>query len=216
MHLHVTSTAPDKEPASYLFREAVRRQSLVDQAAFRKATEGMSTWDLQNLPIQLPWCWMNGSFQDVIWVRHLLEEQQASKPAQGQRWLTQMSMMLHPASSDERTLSTASSETRIAVRSSSTCSSASTVQPSMQAEGSGRAPLPNLMPISFGRPDILTEIDAIGTAHPDTDIDIYACCNAVLVKELRNIALVCNRNAQATAGKGAKPQRYAFHYERFG
>merc|ERR1719330_1824299 len=83
-----------------------------------------------------------------------------------------------------------------------TQSSATSAEESMEPDESKdeeedeHMPRPIMMPIVFGRPDLLAEIDAIGLARPNSDIYIYACCNSVLVKELRVITQACNGRAQ--------------------
>ncbi|CAK0880171.1 unnamed protein product, partial [Prorocentrum cordatum] len=83
LHLHATARESDKDPAAYLFREAVKRQSKVDQAAF---SDEFDTHRVLTAP-QLPWCWVNGSELDVMWLSDLTtassdmeEEVQARQP----------------------------------------------------------------------------------------------------------------------------------------
>jgi NAD(P)H-flavin reductase len=67
LHLHTTAREPEGNAAAYLFRQAVKRQSTVDKVAFK---EELDARRLLTAP-QLPWCWVNRSELDVMWLSDL-------------------------------------------------------------------------------------------------------------------------------------------------
>merc|ERR1712048_425021 len=83
LHLHMTGSPPEKDPSAYLFREALKRQSEIDRRVFQgmlnKANGENTVYLLSGA--QLPWCWVDGTKQDVLWASHLVEN--IDEPAQG-------------------------------------------------------------------------------------------------------------------------------------
>jgi len=67
LHLHTTAREADGDAAAYLFRQAVKRQSKIDKAAFR------GEFDAQRVLTapELPWCWVDRSELDVMWLSDL-------------------------------------------------------------------------------------------------------------------------------------------------
>jgi hypothetical protein len=67
LHLHTTAREPEGDAIAYLFRQAVKRQSRVDKAAFRDEFDAHRVL----MAPQLPWCWVNKSELDVMWLSDL-------------------------------------------------------------------------------------------------------------------------------------------------
>eukprot|EP00929_Paragymnodinium_shiwhaense_P106324 TRINITY_DN7161_c0_g1_i2.p1 TRINITY_DN7161_c0_g1~~TRINITY_DN7161_c0_g1_i2.p1 ORF type:complete len:993 (+),score=120.07 TRINITY_DN7161_c0_g1_i2:68-2980(+) len=71
LHLHCTARVPENDAAAYIFREAIRIQSRRDRDVFAKArVQGRAEW---HSDISLPWCWMHGGGQDVLWLNGLAD-----------------------------------------------------------------------------------------------------------------------------------------------
>eukprot|EP00930_Biecheleria_cincta_P078304 TRINITY_DN6572_c0_g1_i11.p1 TRINITY_DN6572_c0_g1~~TRINITY_DN6572_c0_g1_i11.p1 ORF type:complete len:938 (+),score=171.60 TRINITY_DN6572_c0_g1_i11:135-2948(+) len=200
LHLHVTSKAPDKDPAAYLFREALRRQNKVDFEAFSKAFKDSDHLDTHQLPLQLPWAWINGSKQDALWVRHVLvAPEEIEEKHQHTRWIQKRS------SQPGETVGAVSIPLRDVQG-----------QFDKQVSEDITQVIKTMMPLVFGRPDMAQEIYAIGQSRPGVDVDVYACGNAALVDDLHQVVGLCNQNARDHALTGVKPQKFRFHFERFG
>jgi ferredoxin-NADP reductase len=208
LHLHITSATPEGDPSAYLFRESVRRQSLVDRQAFHEVVDSAQTVDTSKAPVQLPWPWMNGSHQDVMWVGHLIDDPsledtcEAAEALQG-RWCqnfgrlaSKSSDALHVVNPDA--LHTADVNIDIEC-------------PNNVVSGSSKH-VDKLIPVVFGRPSFAKEICAIGQARPTWDVQVYACGNDALVQDLQDVVAACNAQGSAAA----KKQRYELHFERFG
>ncbi|CAK0885818.1 unnamed protein product [Prorocentrum cordatum] len=67
LHLHTTAREAEGDAAAYLFRQAVKRQSRADRAAFREEFDAQRVLTAP----QLPWCWVNRSELDVLWLSDL-------------------------------------------------------------------------------------------------------------------------------------------------
>mmetsp|Transcript_3401 Transcript_3401/g.8945 ORF Transcript_3401/g.8945 Transcript_3401/m.8945 type:complete len:170 (+) Transcript_3401:1-510(+) len=81
----------------------------------------------------------------------------------------------------------------------------------------------SLLPIAFGRPDFLTEIQSVGKAWPAFDVDVYVCGNDLLTDSIRDICRVCtaksvegshNSNMGFNVSR-LRPQRFNFRCENF-
>jgi len=189
LHLHLTRQEPKNNAPAFLFREAIRRQSLVDRSIFMQEVGQKKTASVLVGP-QVPWNWVNRTSEDVLWLSHLLpiddegEETEVLQKYDG-KWAQGL---LRP----DATSSTWYWKEKLSSHHW-------------------------MMPVIFGRPDFATEVQAIGKARPTEDVNIYVCGNDHIVKLLQNICVVCNSHAEKSAkSKGGKPQRYLMHHERFG
>lgn len=70
IHLYCTAKGPTQNLKGFLFREAVRRQCIVDRKHFKSH---LSDWlkqnEVQSLGPQFPWAWAEGGSEDLIWVK---------------------------------------------------------------------------------------------------------------------------------------------------
>jgi len=225
LHLHTTARETDGSAAAYLFRQAVRRQSRVDRAAFG------GEFDAQRVLTapQLPWCWVNKSELDVVWLSDLTtagcgaegEESQAP-PAEPPH---DDGEMLDAAEQGVSSTTWALELLRRGSRRRTTRSV--NLAPSRTFdEGGSQGPegdseqeqLEPLVPVAFGRPDFELELRAIGKHwHCQERVHVYVCGNDAIVKGLRSTADTLNAEARADAGKSlAAAQKYVVTYERFG
>jgi len=196
IHLHVTGQAPNKDAAAVLFREALKRQSKVDLQAFSSMAEEKGL--RKSTGPTLPWCWLNGASEDILWTSDLIDagevDPQASRRCsqcyQG-HWAEHMAKSFRVSTEVD-------------------------LKPAAKDSG-GAQSVDSLVPIVFGRPNFATEIRAIGKARPGTDVDVYVCGNDAVVNNLFDVAAVCNERAAADVKKGDAPrQSYRVHFERFG
>lgn len=202
MHLHVTYQAKNEDPMAYTFREAVRRQSVVDRDAFRELAKEIQGKTSKLVGPTLPWCWMDGARNDLLWVSHLVEQQATEmkriRTAHTGHWGSEfLHSCRRPPSGESIELSNevAGFEAR---------------------PSTSDAPL-DLLPIVFGRPDWATEVRSIGKSCPGKNIHLYVCGPAKLVEELQDVAVVCNQHAERdTTERGVAQQSYIVHFERFG
>jgi len=236
LHLHVTQGAPDRDIGAFLFREALRRQSRVDKAAYREAAVAMPHLAKVGRGMQLPCCWAHGSQEDVLWVDSLIEAtdflDSRVAAAHEDHWASGLPAQL----SQQQSLHSSGGSGGASIRRglfapsrsglfegqtmpSRESSSHFSVPPSVAPAGT--AGFSNFLPVVFGRPNFAKEIRAIGEAHSDQDVHIYVCGNAGLVASLKETCVSCNR--QATASQEAEPgndkiaaQEFVFHYECFG
>jgi len=73
LHLHTTAQTPDKDPAAYVFRESVKRQSQIDWKVFMDIITRDPVARAKYLyRAETPWCWVHGAKHDVLWVNHLV------------------------------------------------------------------------------------------------------------------------------------------------
>merc|ERR1712048_1222047 len=195
LHLHMTGQPAEKEPAAYVFREALRRQSEIDRNAFQsmlKNADGEKTIQLLS-GAQLPWCWIDGTKQDVLWLSHMVEN--VGEVQEGECMLSQN---FTTASSAKQSADDFDVERGMRMRS--------------VKEGADWK-----VPVVFGRPEFATELRSIGKARPGMDVDVYVCGNDAVVKNLQETCIVCNQHAERdTHENGAPRQQYAVHFERFG
>eukprot|EP00928_Gymnodinium_smaydae_P070765 TRINITY_DN54537_c0_g1_i1.p1 TRINITY_DN54537_c0_g1~~TRINITY_DN54537_c0_g1_i1.p1 ORF type:complete len:1018 (-),score=227.25 TRINITY_DN54537_c0_g1_i1:154-3051(-) len=236
LHLHLTAKDPANDPAAFVFREALRRQSAVDRKAFQAVmaqTEPELLRELLAGP-QLPWCWVDGAERDVLWVSHLLDslpEEERSAAMQAARlhsWSGDLMALCGKTSSIASTSwPTATARAASAARAASNSSAGDGFQvhafsttasaDSKEVMGERRSALQSMVPIVFGRPDFATEIRSIGKARPGLDVNVYVCGNDSLVKSMQDVLDVCNLHAERDAKSGEAPrQKYRLHYERFG
>lgn len=212
LHLHATGKGIAGKGASYLFRECVRRQSVVDRDAFQSAFgDGDRPRQMQE-GAQIPWCWINGSMKDVMWVNELLITEprvtgtessekvgQESGSATTSRWAKALSL--------NRGVSTVASIN----------DKGNIVRQHTSSAEAGRerstGEYPKLMiPVVFGRPDFGTEISTIGKYLSDTDAHVYVCGNQQLVTHMRDVCESCSEQAL----KSGRKQHFQLHFERFG
>jgi len=223
-HLHLTRPEPDKNSAALLFREAVRRQSEVDRAAFFSEIKGI---DFRHIVVgpQVPWVWVNQSEQDVCWLSHLLpnvddvEETRVVSSYAG-NWAQGL---IGPRSASQGNLSSASSlpshvGSHGSAGSRQSNESGKTGKSDDSAESLQATLGPHwMLPVAFGRPDFGKEVRAIGKARQGDDINVYICGNDQIVKLIQDVCTVCNAHAERDNTSGRAPrQRYWVHHERFG
>jgi len=200
LHLHVTAQAPNKDAAAMLFREALKRQSKIDHKAYSELAEKQSLQEIAG-PL-LPWCWANGASEDLLWVTDLVDVAAISQQDVDQ---CQRSYASHWGRSFVK------SNTAIYP----SCSNNSSIMKGQDADA--LKPNDGLVPIVFGRPNFASEIRAIGKARPGTDVNVYVCGNDAVVRNLFDVAAVCNQRAEADLRTGNSPkQSYHVHFERFG
>lgn len=195
LHLHITAQAADQDPASFIFREAIKRQSKEDKAVFQKwldAEENPEAFAGHHTP----WGWVNSTNQDVMWVNDLVMTPSES---------------VAPASNfievkEERIVRSTSS------KSSLTKSLAGYEPHELNTEAS------RLFPVYFGRPEFATEVRQIGKQRPDIDVHVYVCGADAIVKNLEGVVQVCNDHAARDFQQngGSRKQCYFLHHERFG
>merc|ERR1712187_748660 len=210
LHLHMTGSPPEKDPSAYLFREALKRQSAIDRRAFQGMLNTANDENTVQLlsGAQLPWCWVNGTKQDVLWASHLVEN--VGEPEHG---ITE-----HNSERDRRKGLFAPSFSTV-INSSDTkddydCERAMSV---VDCVRSTKDSVNWMVPIVFGRPDFATEIRAIGKARPGMNVDVYVCGNDAIVKNLQHVSIVCNEHAERDRKENGSPQQhYKVHFERFG
>jgi len=226
LHLHLTQQEPGGHAPAFLFREAVRRQSALDRAAFSARAEGLSADELAEGP-QLPFCWVNGSSSDVLWVSSLVEARDEEErgwlgSADSRHW-AEGSVRLHVGDPAPGDLAPGAAPWPAGPRRSGSggpqrCGSglfrSRTALGSEGGAACGRSALDAMLPVVFGRPDFATEVQAIGKARPEHDVGVYACGSPALVECLREVCKVCASHARAK--RPERPQRYVLHHERFG
>eukprot|EP00929_Paragymnodinium_shiwhaense_P096308 TRINITY_DN5786_c0_g1_i5.p1 TRINITY_DN5786_c0_g1~~TRINITY_DN5786_c0_g1_i5.p1 ORF type:complete len:894 (-),score=113.88 TRINITY_DN5786_c0_g1_i5:291-2972(-) len=84
LHLHCTGCEPDGDAAAYLFRQAIRLQSGRDRDTFKEALgDGLAA---AKPDVSLPWCWLHGGKQDVLWLSGLADESPERRAHQGPRF----------------------------------------------------------------------------------------------------------------------------------
>mmetsp|Transcript_18909 Transcript_18909/g.43975 ORF Transcript_18909/g.43975 Transcript_18909/m.43975 type:complete len:955 (+) Transcript_18909:90-2954(+) len=70
IHLYTTAKDPAKDPCAFLFREAIKKQCVVDRKCFE---EYMPHWQEQYTACtpgpEFPWCWAEGGKEDLLWVK---------------------------------------------------------------------------------------------------------------------------------------------------
>jgi len=193
LHLHVTAQVPARSASGFIFREVIKRQSVVDRKHFMasvKAAGGPdpAATDLEQLSeiwgSQMPWCWLYGTKQDVLWVSDLVATNECS----------------HPVIPSSRRCSVKSASWK--------------VDPAA-VDGPGdelRSSTQLVMPVVFGRPDFETELPLIGKNYPGSDISIFVCGNDAIVKNLEAVVNYCNTESE----KAGVSQRYKMSFERFG
>jgi len=149
---------------------------------------------------QLPWCWVAGSKQDVLWLSHLGHEIDLEAET--------LAMRQHRGSQGAAELTTVSGKNAFSLAEVGT-------QLGRQEIAKGHE---LMLPVVFGRPDFGIEVRSIGKARPEYDVDIYICGNDAIVNGLQDVAVLCNEHAQRDfdATPGTRRQNYTVHYERFG
>jgi len=205
LHLHITGQAPEKDPAAYVFREALKRQSETDRKAFQSmvnTTDGENAVQLLS-GAQLPWCWIGGANQDVLWVSDMIENvgEKNDGVIQSSRdnWRNDL------LSRSFSTICEANNQ-----------DDEDDIEKAMSAR-SVKDDVNWMVPVVFGRPDFATEIRSIGKARPGMNVDLYVCGNDAIVKNLQEICIVCNQHAERDrCENNAPPQHYEVHFERFG
>lgn len=229
LHLHVTKQEAQGDAAAFLFREALRKQSRIDHAAFSETIADLTAEEVVAAGPQVPWCWVHGANLDVMWVTSLMETAEET--------LQDMEdddpnvvVRISNGSSIERKNSKESGWESLHGRLANAIvprlfrlASSATVEEQQEA---GESPQPvgdcaeAMVPIVFGRPDFAKEIHAIGRAHPEYDVDVYACGNPELVESLQDICKLCASRSESTTGARSseqkRRQRFQVHYENFG
>lgn len=207
LHLHVTAMGTPGSGASYLFRECIRRQSVVDRRLFQSLFRKGERPKQMQQGAQIPWCWINGSKTDVLWVKKLvITEPQASAvqaSTDSSKWVQALA-----GKGGSKMFADVDDKGGI-VRKATTTEQ----KEKCDARQQGDQENPKLMiPIAFGRPDFDAELSAIGRALPNTDAHVYLCGSDQLVAHLRDVCDCCTHHA----AKAGRKQHYKLHYERFG
>jgi len=73
LHLHVTQKDQTNDGAAFLFREALRRQSVVDRQSFARVHKHLEPDNAISSVIDVPHAWVHGAKNDVIWLSYLLQ-----------------------------------------------------------------------------------------------------------------------------------------------
>ncbi|CAK0793053.1 unnamed protein product [Prorocentrum cordatum] len=205
LHLHMTAREPEGDAAAFLFRQAVKRQSRLDQAAFREEFDAHRVL----MAPQLPWCWVNRSELDVMWLSDLTTASGDARDAALERLQPAPGSPRGPAAAPAQHASTAAGPGQRHARGerrpappapplTSALQGHTDPAPRGRAPGQasgaeGEAPL---VPIAFGRPDFETELRAIGR---------HWNCQAL------------NAEARGNAEKASpSAQKFVVTYERFG
>eukprot|EP00929_Paragymnodinium_shiwhaense_P026017 TRINITY_DN15573_c0_g1_i3.p1 TRINITY_DN15573_c0_g1~~TRINITY_DN15573_c0_g1_i3.p1 ORF type:complete len:870 (+),score=124.73 TRINITY_DN15573_c0_g1_i3:63-2612(+) len=201
LHLHCTGREPDSDGAAFLFRQAVKRQSVHDRDAFRDAL--IQHGGKAQPGVSLPWCWLNGSKQDVVWIDGLTNTLSDTP-------------LLHGVKSDDGIAVTAMTSCEGGERGADKTASPS--QGSLHVElGSEKshssavaaiADIPkgqSMLPVAFGRPDFKTEVAAIGRAWPEQDVHVYVCGNDQLIASLKDVCKACNHESSQHIKRSKTP-----------
>mmetsp|Transcript_69337 Transcript_69337/g.151399 ORF Transcript_69337/g.151399 Transcript_69337/m.151399 type:complete len:1049 (+) Transcript_69337:114-3260(+) len=229
LHLHITQKDIHADAASYLFREIVRRQSVIDRSAFLQAWKSLPEFAEVSRGLQFPSCWSVGVDQDVLWTSSLvesvgLEEGRVDNElaeAYTDHWASGIRAL--------RANSTNSAETRKSqtrglfapTRSTSMAADSSIDSSALTPRESVSIPIERArgvitsLPIIFGRPNFQKELRAIGKANPNQNVHVYACGNDALVQSLKSCCSHCSLSAKASK-QGPNTQDFVLHYERFG
>ncbi|CAK9098913.1 Respiratory burst oxidase homolog protein F (Cytochrome b245 beta chain homolog RbohAp108) (NADPH oxidase RBOHF) (AtRBOHF) [Durusdinium trenchii] len=70
VHLYTTARDPKQNLSAFLFKEAVKRQCLVDRRHFRSSlAQWLEQQEVQTPGPQFPWAWAEGGNEDLIWVK---------------------------------------------------------------------------------------------------------------------------------------------------
>jgi len=237
LHLHATSRESDKDSTSFLFREALKRQSSIDRKKFQEAFKSMGEKARKRsvLSMQLPCCWPNGTQQDVLWVGNLVDMRTVTElheelkekaealaanqalPSNLRKSSKQISNRVSEGRKSKAT-SRRSMETHQEFFSSDMSESFSRSSGVIQDSDITEDDL--MLPVVFGRPDFGAEIRSIGKARPEFDVDVYICGNDAIVKSLLDTCTVCTHRAKEQAAADetgqTRAQKYFVHYERFG
>ncbi|CAK0806450.1 unnamed protein product, partial [Prorocentrum cordatum] len=242
LHLHTTAREAEGDAAAYLFRQAVKRQSRADRAAFREEFDAQRVLTAP----QLPWCWVNRSELDVLWLSDLTtashDEGEAGAPEPAaEDWAGRRGGGIGAVTSGEHTVeerppdampsarspgrsapppleaSPRADSQQTALRSAASLGRLGGAD-SAASPGGGAAPAEPLVPVAFGRPDFEAELRAIGRHWGCQEkVHIYVCGNDAIVKGLRGTAEVLNAEARANAKKALpSSQKFVVTYERFG
>jgi len=238
LHLHVTEKGPSENPTAFLFRDAMRRQSEIDRKVFMAGYKQCKIDGAQRPSAaclidamseywgpQLPWCWANDSAQDLLWMPDLVEEMEASwedswQLDPGKQDDTQLcEIRRHSATPRRKTVNLTEFQNEVTRVSKNLGEFPSEViGASAQAPHKpGRDSVEILVPVVFGRPAFEKEISAIGEAHKDADVSIYACGNNAIVKSLEDVCKACNkRGKHPMSSMNGGGQQYELYFERFG
>merc|ERR1712048_229049 len=206
LHLPVTGRPAEKDATAYLFREALRRQSEIDRNAFQSLLNSKTGRDTATLlsGAQLPWCWVNGTKQDVLWINDLVENIDQSRDGKLQ------------TDQEGGRVEDLYSKMFSTVRGSSEHAEDDDIERAMSVR-SVKGGVDWMVPVVFGRPDFATEIQSIGKARPGMNVDVYVCGNDAIVNNLQEVCIVCNQHADKNHSEhGAPRQHYEVHFERFG
>jgi len=209
LHLHMTAREPDKHGTAFLFRDAIRRQSVVDRRFFKEVFDRSTTAAELLWGPQLPWCWVNGSMLDVMWVGALVDD--------SAKWQAEVKGTWYGFGRRNR-----QGGLSLQAKGSLECQETVTRQVSPEGGEVGTTPSTDdkgswMLPVAFGRPDFAKEVYAIGRARPGHDVHVFICGNDMIVKSLEEVCHLCNDAAKDdTAQNGAPAQSYTMHFERFG
>jgi len=206
LHLHMTGSVPEKDPSAYVFREALKRQSEIDRKTFQgmlNTANGEDTIQLLS-GAQLPWCWVDGTKQDVLWASHLVENVDEDEHAINNDNLWRNDLL-------------SCSFSKILDKDQDTDYDCEKAMSAVDRVRSTKDGVNWMVPIVFGRPDFATELRAIGKARPGMNVDVYVCGNDAIVKNLQEVCIVCNEHADRDRSENGIPQQhYKVHFERFG
>jgi hypothetical protein len=235
LHLHCTQKPPDKDASAFMFREALKRQSKFDRSAFNNVFKEVNKRGAQLLTgPQLPWAWVDGNMQDVIWLSHLVrrEEHHETEIAEHHQndsenhWSSGL-LVRKAAKTLDELASCMSNLSKMPAQMRDGSSSQPTNPTKLSAKalttsygleaGTYDEEAKLMIPVVMGRPDFATEIRNIGKSRPEYDVDVYICGNDMIVKNIQEVVAVCeDHNKRDVAKDGVPLQKYNVHYERFG
>lgn len=201
LHLHCTANTPSRDACAYLFREAVRRQSIVDRKGFEtfmaegnagvalRQRAGWSSYVRGIVGSSLPWCWVGGLNHDVIWVN--IADGVTRRPSRAKEFRSGSTKIL-----SEDTPGGDGDATKLIDEEAAE---------ELQSEGP-------LVPVAFGRPDWEKELRSVGSSWDAEDVNIYICGSMTIVK---NVQEVCEKLNNERFDEG-NPTAFKVFFERFG
>merc|ERR1712151_1356924 len=210
LHLHMTGSVPEKDPSAYVFREALKRQSEIDRNTFQGMVNTVNGEDTVQLlsGAQLPWCWVDGTKQDVLWASDLVEN--VDEPEPSIKEFTKENQW-------RKGLFAPSFSTGVDTCGENDDYDCERAMSAVERVRSTKDGVNWMVPIVFGRPDFATEIRSIGKARPGMNVDVHVCGNDAIVKNLQEVCIVCNEHAERDQSENGIPQQhYKVHFERFG
>ena len=186
VHLYTTAKGPENSLPSFLFKECLRRQSIVDRAHFKAIFPEWQRQNLQTPGPQFPWCWAEGGEEELLWV-----------PC--------------PSGDDgmDKFRQVTSQPTAFEQKQSRQNEQNANVEAAEESEVI-------MVPVNVGRPNFLRDIASIGRARPEKNLHVYVCGNTTLVHDLQSGCQRIAKEALQRNPHQKKLQQYIVHFERFG